>query len=78
MNVDLFHDSDFAYIGPPEYNLVNGSKIAADKHNLPYTMYDRKSFMAKYPQVFLRENEVALVDHSAGIVYPEQNVITYL
>ena len=45
MNADLFQQFDFAYIGKPDGNLVNGSKIAADRHGLPYTMYDRKSFM---------------------------------
>ena len=34
--------------------------------------------MEKYPQTYLRQNEVALVDHSAGIVYPEQSVKTFL
>ena len=66
------------FIGRPEGNTVNKGKIAADKHNLPYTMYDRNSFMTKFPQFYLRENEVALIDHSAGIIYPEQSVKTFL
>ena len=78
MDADLFHQCDFAYIGKPDGNHINGSKTAAEKHGLPYTLYDRQSFMTKYPQTYLRENEVALVDHSAGIVYPVQNIKTFL
>ena len=71
MNADLFRETDLLYVGKPDGVLVGESKASADLHNTPYTMYSREAFMAKYPQVYLRENEVAMVDHAAGIVYPE-------
>ena len=30
--------------------------------------------MKMYPQFYMRENEVAVVDHTAGIVRPERSV----
>ena len=41
MGVDLFRETDFVYIGPRDSDLVNEFKVTADKHNLPYTLYDR-------------------------------------
>ena len=78
MNVPLFQNADFVSIGPPNSALVSGCKMAAENHNLPYTMYDRKTFLDKYPQFHMKENEVAFIDHAAGLVYPEQCVKTYL
>ena len=78
MNANLFKKVDFVYIGPRDSDIVNEFKVTADQHNLPYTLYDRETFQAKYPQFFLRENEVAIVDHSSGLVYPEENVKAFL
>ena len=49
MSVELFRKTDFVYIGPPDSDLVNEFKETADANNLPYTLYDRETFLAKYP-----------------------------
>ena len=78
MSVKLFRDIDVVSIGPPECGLVEGAKKSAEMFNLPYTLYDRKSFLAKYPQFRVRKHEVAIVDHAAGLVYPELCIKTFL
>ena len=78
MSVKLFRKQDFVYIGPSESDLINEFKETAEANNLPYTLYERDAFLAKYPQFFLRKNEVAIVDHTSGLVYPEENVKAFL
>ena len=78
MNVDLFYETDFVYIGRRDGELLSGIRAAVVKQNLSYTEYDRKTFHNMYPQFNLRENEIALVNHGAGLVYPEQSIKTFL
>ena len=49
MRVDLFRKTDFVAIGPRDCMLVDGAVVAAKEFNLPYTLYDRKTFLTKYP-----------------------------
>ena len=71
MNVKLFQETDFVYIGRRDSELVSGCLAAVEKNKLPYTVYDRETFLSKYPQFHLKEDEIALVNHGAGLVYPE-------
>ena len=78
MNVELFREASCLTTGPRNEILVNGTLETAKKNNIPYTLYDRKSFLDKYPQIHLDQDEAAIIDHSAGIVFPETNVRTFL
>ena len=78
MGVDLFHETDFVYIGKRDGELLSGIHRAVENQKLSYEIYDRKTFISKYPQFHLREDEIALVNHKAGLVYPEQSVKTFL
>ena len=78
MQTHLIRRTDFLTLGPSSHELVQGVRTAGDLHKLPYTEYSRDAFMKMYPQFHLRENEVAIVDHTAGIVRPERSVRAFL
>ena len=78
MQTHLIRRTDCLTIGPSSHVEVQGVRTAGDLHKLPYTEYSRDTFMKMYPQFYLRKDEVAIVDHTGGIVRPERCVRAFL
>ena len=74
----MFREVDYAYIGKRDGQLIGDITAAVKSHGLPHTFYERDAFLAKYPQFRIKENEVVLVNHSGGLVYPEKCIDAFL
>jgi len=59
------------FIGPPECELVAGSKRAADAHGLPHEMLSNSELMRNWPQFAVRKDMIALVEPTGGLLRPE-------
>ena len=74
----MYEDLDTVYVGTRDNNLVDGAIKSAQMYNLPYTLYDKKTFNEKYPSILLQNNEVAMVDHTSALVFPERCIKEFL
>ena len=41
-------------------------------------MFERDAFLSRYPQFRVRKDEVVLVNHKGGLVYPEKCIEAFL
>ena len=65
-------------IGPPESDLLKGSKATADEHGLPYEIFDAAELKRRYPIFEPTGGTVALFEEKAGFVRPEAAVKAHL
>ena len=78
MKADLFRDVESVTVGPKNGALLKNKELAGNTFGLPFTKWSREKWIAKYPQFRVRKGEEVLIDHSAGIIFPEDSVKTYL
>ena len=57
-----------------ESELIAGSLAASRTHNLPHEFYERDELTKLFPQFHVPEDFVALQEHEAGYVVPEQAI----
>lgn len=65
-------------VGKPTSKNIVEAKLSADKHNLPYKMYDEKTIKSRVPGWNLPEGFVALFDESAGFLHPERCIAQHV
>ena len=70
----ILHLTGGLYMGKRESELIAGSLAASRTHNLPYEFYEREELNKLFPQFQVPDDFVALQEHEAGYVVPEQAI----
>lgn len=70
----LFHRTGALMIGPPGGELVAGARRSAELHAIPYEILDASEVRTRFPAFAPPEEAVALLEHNAGLLLPE-NII---
>lgn len=65
-------------IGTPESPVVAGSLHSAQEHNLDYELLDAQEIHRRYPPLTPASDIVALYEHKAGFLSPEETVLAHL
>lgn len=65
-------------IGSPNSEVVAGSLRSAREHDLEHAMLDAREIHRRFPSLTPRPGEVALFEHAAGIVFPEEAIRAHL
>lgn len=65
-------------LGPPDSELVTGSRKSADEHDLPYEMLDVPEIKRRFPVFEPTLDTVALYEERAGFVRPETSITAHL
>lgn len=65
-------------VGGENSVLVTGSRASALEHGLKHEMLSARELRRRYPATRPRENEVALYEDPAGILFPEACIRAYL
>ncbi|HEX4795016.1 MAG TPA: N-methyl-L-tryptophan oxidase [Humisphaera sp.] len=73
----LLHLTSGLYIGRPDEELIRGSRQAAEQHQLPHELLDRRELTARFPQFTVPDDHVAMIEPNAGFLLPEKVIATY-
>jgi sarcosine oxidase len=65
-------------IGTPESEVVAGSLRSAQAHHLDHEMLDAAQIHSRFPELTPGRDIVALFEHEAGIVFPEEAIRAHL
>jgi sarcosine oxidase len=65
-------------VGPEESTLVAGARASALEHAIPHELLGPDEVRRAYPQLRVPEGMVALLEHRAGLLFPEDCVETHL
>lgn len=58
--------------------VIKGARLSAETHNVPYEYLNSKEIAKRFPAFKPAENTVAVVEQSAGILFPEECIKTNL
>ncbi len=64
-------------IGSPEGELVTGVLRSAKKHDLPHRLLSARETEESFGALTLREEQSAVYEENAGILFPEECIATY-
>ncbi|MCI0441137.1 MAG: N-methyl-L-tryptophan oxidase [Chloroflexi bacterium] len=67
----LFTQTGGLMIGPPDGELVTGAEHSARRYRLPYERLTASDVTRCYPALHPSEDMIAILDHRAGILFPE-------
>jgi monomeric sarcosine oxidase len=70
----LFIRSGLVQIGRPDGNVIGGVDASASQHGLPVTRLSRQECLSQFPQFFLAEDHVAILEKNAGYLLVEDCV----
>jgi len=65
-------------VGPESGPLVAGALASARTHDIPHEMLDARSLSERFPAYRAHSDWVALLEHQAGMLFPERCVETFL
>ncbi|MEU1121405.1 MULTISPECIES: N-methyl-L-tryptophan oxidase [unclassified Streptomyces] len=65
-------------LGRPDSRTVSGSRLSAERWDLPHEMLDAPEIRRRFPTLTPRDDEVALYEARAGFVRPENTVAAHL
>ncbi|MCK8475847.1 N-methyl-L-tryptophan oxidase [Microbacterium aurugineum] len=65
-------------IAPPDSDLILESRAVLDGHAMPYEELDADEICARYPQHHVRDEDIAILDPSLGVVRPERAILAAL
>ncbi|MGG1689193.1 N-methyl-L-tryptophan oxidase [Heyndrickxia ginsengihumi] len=68
---DLLAEIGGVMIGPENCEIVQGTITSAKQYNLPYEMLSAKEMAKRFPAFYLAEDEVAVYEKTAGVLFPE-------
>ncbi|HEX2035505.1 MAG TPA: N-methyl-L-tryptophan oxidase [Chloroflexota bacterium] len=66
------------FVGRPQGHLVTGSLHSARLHQLPHEVIDAAEIRRRYPQCQVRDDQVAVFEPRAGILFPERCIEAHL
>jgi sarcosine oxidase len=58
--------------------VIKGARLSAETHNVPYEYLNSKEIAKRFPALKPTEDTVAVVEQSAGILFPEECIKTNL
>lgn len=59
-------------LGNENSMVIKGAKLSAETHNVPYEYLSNKEIAKRFPALKPAEDTVAVVEQSAGILFPEE------
>lgn len=65
-------------IGPADSTLVTGALASAQRHALPHSVLPASEMRERYPALRLADDEVAVFEPRAGVLFPEKCVQAHL
>ena len=65
-------------LGDENSMIVNGAKLSAETHNVPYDYLNYTEIQREFPVLRPTEETVAIVEQNAGILFPEECIKTNL
>lgn len=65
-------------IGPPASRTVAGSRLSAQRWDLPHEMLDAREIRRRFPTLAPQDDEIALYEERAGLLRPEHTVAAHL
>ena len=65
-------------LGNEDTMVIRGAKLSAETHNVPYEYLSNKEIAKRFPALKPVEETVAVVERSAGILFPEECIKTNL
>ncbi len=74
----LLHVTGVLHLGPAGSKIVEGTRRACERHDLPYTALGAAQIRARYPQFAVDDDEVGLFEAQGGYLRPERAVYAYL
>jgi sarcosine oxidase len=66
------------FLGPADGVLFSGSRRSAELHHLQHELLDAAEVRRRFPVLHPREDDVALFEPSAGILFPERCIEAHL
>jgi sarcosine oxidase len=75
---DLLKVTGGVFIGSPQGDLVSGSVRSAREHGLSHTVLDAAQIRRLYPVFAPRDDEVAVYEDAAGVLFPEACIAAHL
>lgn len=74
----LFLETGGIVLGNENTSVVKGAKLSAEAHQLPYELLNKTEIEERYPALEPAEDTVAVLDKTAGILFPEVCIKTFL
>jgi sarcosine oxidase len=65
-------------IGPPGGEMIRGVRASAQEHHLPVEQLASDELRRRFPQFHLADEQVGLLEQSAGFLYVEQCVLAHI
>ena len=65
-------------LGNENAMVIKGARLSAETHNVPYEYLNSKKIAKRFPALKPTEDTVAVVEQSAGILFPEKCIKTNL
>jgi sarcosine oxidase len=78
VDVQLFMRTGGLMVGRTDSPLVQGSIRSAKEHNLKHEVLNANEMARRFPAVSPRDNEVALYEEPAGVLFPEACIRAHL
>lgn len=76
--MELLRSTGGLFIGPPNGEIVAGSLRSARKYGLAHEVLDASTIRRRFPALQPTENEVALYEDAAGVLFPERCIEAHL
>lgn len=73
----VLHITGGIYMGAKGDPFVEGSRAAAELHNLPHTMLDRAQLASRFPQFHLPDHYIGFYEDKAGFLLPEMVICSH-
>lgn len=74
----VFRQTGGLMVGPEQGTLVQGTLRSANEHRLPHEVLSSGTLRSRYPAFAPLEGMVAVLEHRAGILFPEVILRTHL
>ena len=74
----IYQKSGGLLLGTSSSTVVNGARISAGTHKIPYEFLDATAIRNRFPEFRANEDTVAVYEHEAGILFPEAAISTFL
>ena len=74
---EIFHQAGGLYLGPPEAEILEGSRVAAEAHNLPHERLDHDALRERFPMFRLPGDFHGFYEDRAGLLIPESAIAAH-
>ncbi|HEY4208604.1 MAG TPA: N-methyl-L-tryptophan oxidase [Puia sp.] len=74
----LFQKTGGLMLGYEDTAVVQGSRLSADTHHIPYEYLDASALRQRFPAFLPPDGTVGVLEKEAGILFPEECIRTFL